>query len=178
MARFAWTPKRDQTVVDMWSKGATQADIGDKLGVTKNTIAGRVMRLRIEGRKLPRRQSGDPKLRQRLARKKQVLAVEAVEAFDIPANVPRPNYAVNSHRTGKATTPKVDVVPEVDGTICTTKFMDLKPKQCRYIQGFDANKLFCNDVAKDGSSFCEPHHKLCYTRAPGKFDRSVPRMAR
>ena len=66
-----WTEKEDKFLVKRWHAGDSQGQIGDALGVTKNTIAGRVNRLRVQGVDIPRRAGGDPALKQKHRQRKK-----------------------------------------------------------------------------------------------------------
>jgi len=212
-----WTKKEDHHLIKRWHAGDTQDQIGRALGVTKNSIAGRVIRLRSLGADIPRRAGGDPALKQRKRQKKKADTHNAklnprvkkelqrrqdkIDANRRSAHTAKPfkplkgerpepylgkkpsdhNYAApgaNSSKHLKSSAPKIDAIPEIEGTTCTTKFLDLKRGQCRYVHGFGEGKLFCDGVAKPGSSMCELHHALCYRQSPRQFDRAAARVAR
>ncbi len=211
-AVIAWTGKLDALVVKMWHERATQDEIAVELGVTKNTIAGRINRLRTRGVDLPRRSGGNPALKQkrieasrkdneprngntlhrsirRAHRKRQDRTASATKAKntspppepkltrepylgDTPEAPDMKHTSVNTHRKKSSTTPTSTLIPEVEGTTCTTLLLDLKSRQCRYVHGMGEDKRFCDGRAKACSSFCELHHAMCYRgRASKEFDK-------
>ena len=181
MNRVEWTPKLDKRLIKMWFKRATQAQIALELGVTKNTIAGRVNRLRVQGADLPRRVGGNPALRQcKLAprvRKALTKSRTGVTKRKPPVTPPAPEkkpkpalhlrgdlqelFELSSEET-PLTKPEAQAVSEIEDTTCTTLLLDLVRGQCRYIAGHDEGKRFCDGIAKKGSTMCEAHHEICY----------------
>jgi hypothetical protein len=203
---FDWTPERDMQLVVCWRDRFSQDEIATLFHTTKNTIAGRISRLRARGVDLPRRAGGNPALKQKRiakARKKDSPPVHRdirkahrkrrtstdthrqAKVKSLPKkdekhvtylnNKPEPpdhRTDIHTMRRGSSANPTKTLIPEVEGTTCTTLLMDLKPRQCRYVHGFDDGKRFCDGQAKVGSSFCELHHAMCYrTMAKRQFDK-------
>ncbi len=50
---MAWTDQMIADLKDMWAKGVTTGEIGKRLGVSKNSVVGKVHRLGLEGRPSP-----------------------------------------------------------------------------------------------------------------------------
>lgn len=44
---MTWNTERDKILTDMWAKGCAMSEIGEKIGVSRNAVAGRIHRLRI-----------------------------------------------------------------------------------------------------------------------------------
>ena len=66
---FEWTPTKVSTLIALWNEGLSTSVIGNRLGVTKNAVVGKVHRL-----KLPKR--GSPiKLKPKAA---EVISLEAL----------------------------------------------------------------------------------------------------
>ncbi len=208
-----WTAKEDHHLVKRWGYGDSQEQIGRALGISKNAVAGRVIRLRSRGVDIPRRQGGDPALKQKMRQQKKANTKNAklnpkvakelrrhhaktemrrrvqqstlpkIEDAPEPYLNPKPretNYAApgaNSPQHMKSSAPKIDKIPEVAGTKCTTLLLNLKTGQCRYVHGFGEGKRFCDGLAKAGSSMCEPHHALCYRPSARQFDRAAARVS-
>ena len=178
-----WTPKLDKRLIKLWFERATQTEIALELGVTKNTIAGRINRLRVQGADIPRRVGGNPALRQRkmtpTARKeltkRRTRVTKRKRAVKPPAPEPKPEPKPELHLRGNLqelfelssgetplTKPETHPVSEIEDTTCTTLLLDLVRGQCRYIAGHDEGKRFCDGMAKPGSVMCEAHHAICY----------------
>jgi len=54
-----WTEERDAQLIADWAAGFTTAQIGERMGISKNSVIGRAHRLRLEGRE-PANQYGAP----------------------------------------------------------------------------------------------------------------------
>ncbi len=48
-----WTPERTNALIALWDEGHSTAEIGRRLGVTKNSVVGKVHRLRLPKRGSP-----------------------------------------------------------------------------------------------------------------------------
>ncbi len=48
-----WPQKRTAELVIMWADGLSTAEIGRRLGVTKNSVVGKVNRMHLTPRKSP-----------------------------------------------------------------------------------------------------------------------------
>lgn len=55
---MAWTDQMVEDLRTMWKQGLTTAEIGKKLGVSKNSIVGKVHRLGLSGRPSPIKKEG------------------------------------------------------------------------------------------------------------------------
>jgi GcrA cell cycle regulator len=66
VAGRAWPPERDAALVQLWAdRCLSTAEIGRRLGISKNAVVGRSHRLHLEGRPSPIIRRGDsPKVRQ------------------------------------------------------------------------------------------------------------------
>ena len=64
-----WTPLRISALIALWNEGLTTRVIGDRLGVTKNAVVGKVHRLGLPKRGSPIKQKPRPA---------QVISLEAL----------------------------------------------------------------------------------------------------
>ena len=55
-----WTPKRVSALMALWSEGLSTSEIGNRLGVTKNAVVGKVHRLGLPKRGSPIKQKPKP----------------------------------------------------------------------------------------------------------------------
>ncbi len=55
---MAWTDEMVDELKRLWSQGVTTGEIGRRLGISKNSIVGKVHRLGLEGRPSPIKKSG------------------------------------------------------------------------------------------------------------------------
>ena len=56
---MAWTDKMVEELKKLWNLGITTGEIGKRLGISKNSIVGKVHRLGLEGRPSPIKKTGD-----------------------------------------------------------------------------------------------------------------------
>ncbi|MDH5489525.1 MAG: GcrA family cell cycle regulator [Rhodospirillaceae bacterium] len=57
MSAPEWTPDRIKTLIALWDEGHPTSEIGRRLGVTKNSVVGKVHRLGLKKRQSPIRQA-------------------------------------------------------------------------------------------------------------------------
>lgn len=56
---MAWTDEMVEQLKKMWKQGVTTGEIGKRLGISKNSIVGKVHRLGLEGRPSPIKKTGE-----------------------------------------------------------------------------------------------------------------------
>lgn len=56
---MAWTDEMVEELKRLWDQGITTGEIGRRLGISKNSIVGKVHRLGLEGRPSPIKKNGD-----------------------------------------------------------------------------------------------------------------------
>ncbi len=57
---FEWTPTRISALIALWSEGMPTSAIGQRLGITKNAVVGKVHRLGLPKRGSPIKQKPRP----------------------------------------------------------------------------------------------------------------------
>jgi hypothetical protein len=143
---------QEQIIIDLWQENISAQEIADRFGVTKNTIVGKVTRLRNRGYDLRKRKPPE-----------QVVAVAR------RTSVPKPV-------TPWVPAPFADPViePKAAHVIGPKRLMDLGIDDCRYIVSGEtaSSYLFCGE-AKASKSYCAAHHKLCYMPLPKKLKGGV-----
>lgn len=143
---------QDQSIIDLWQENVSAQEIADKFGVTKNTIVGKVTRLRNRGYDLRKRRPP-----------RQVVAVArrtSVPKPVIPWVSAQPVNLISEPKTAHVNRPK--------------SIMELGIDDCRYIiSGETASSyLFCGE-AKSSRTYCAAHYKICYTPLPKKPKRGA-----
>jgi hypothetical protein len=138
---------QDQSIIDLWQRGNSAQQIADKFGVTKNTIVGKVTRLRDRGYDLRKREPPE-----------QVVAVARRTSVPKPVIPWVPAAPVNPITETKTA-----------HVIGSKRLMDLGIDDCRYIinDGQISSFLFCGEP-KAGKTYCAAHHKLCYVKPPAR----------
>lgn len=147
-----WTPDDILTLQAMWARGHSATDIASELGTTRNSVVGKIHRLRGAKFEIARRGSGfrvdvksdDPNevlfpfVRRRRRTRLQIARAKALEAAE--------------HATLKP-----------DQSVCAVTFMHLDSMHCRWVLGEPHDQLYCGADQMAGSSYCYRHHAIAYT---------------
>ena len=133
----------DQKIVDLWQKNVTALNIANLLGLTKNSVIGRVNRLRTKGHDLRKKEL--PAKGKAMKRRKPVSKPVILKAMKRRKPVSKP---VILRWTGPS-----------------KKIAELKTYDCRYVISDRSDELFlfCGKP-KVFNSYCAEHHALCHAR--------------
>jgi hypothetical protein len=152
--------EHEQEILKLWQDGLTGSEIADYIGVTRNAVMGKLHRLRERNvitykniatrtaaiRHKVRVKERDKQIEKALNEPKieEKPLAEAVEEL-LPLILEELRPKTNDHKP--------------------VKFMDLQSSSCRYVvSGVMAKDfLFCNEVKKIGSPYCQEHHSICNT---------------
>ncbi len=141
-----WT---DQVILDLrrlWDEGHATAEIGRRLGVTKNAVVGKAHRLDLPHRPSPIRRGEDaaqkPAPRPRVVLPVRLMPPAPVQAVPAPPPAPPPGAAV----------------PPRPG----------RPQPCCWPLGEPGRSgfRFCDAAADGGKPYCAEHRALAYVRVP------------
>jgi GcrA cell cycle regulator len=69
-----WTPERIVQLTDLWNLGLSTAEIGRRIGVTKNAVVGKAHRLFLTPRPSPLKRKPGPRI-EKVAAKPKVVAM-------------------------------------------------------------------------------------------------------
>lgn len=148
-----WTTERTETLKQLWAKGLSAGQAAQRMGVTRNTVIGKLYRLGLCKRMDPRaatssqRNAGKKRAKVFAARKQRRSAsVFVAEALPLP-------------REDAPTGPLV-MFADLEAHHCRAPYGD--PKQ----PGFG----FCGCKVVPGLSYCETHVRRFYT-APNLPER-------
>lgn len=179
---MAWTDQMVEDLRTMWKQGLTTAEIGKKLGVSKNSIVGKVHRLGLSGRPSPiKKKDGDeghaadnkPTLKDKAPRVEK----ESPKAASEPAVKEEPKPAKPSASAEKNPEKKESRKEEtkecfrsdLEKSAKAVSLMELDNHTCRWPLGDpkDDNFHFCGKKVKIGQTYCEEHSAVAYVK-PGK----------
>ncbi len=141
-------------VLELWALNLTTREIGQAVGLSKNSVCGMLKRLRDKGLDIPKRPNG---FEAKTEKNKKIAKVAKVTKL--------------KEKKPKAAPEPVAVVPIIipveppkplkkSGTF---RFIDLRNNSCRYIvSGKRAEEfLFCGEPKTKGA-YCKEHAALCY----------------
>jgi GcrA cell cycle regulator len=166
-----WTPERLATLRAEWATDASTAEIGRRMGISKNAVIGKARRMELPAREAPAN-IASPKSRgmvpQPAARVKRELPPKP--SFLRAASPSRPRAATSSgvspfavERPGSS--PRVENLP---GAVAETPPRRVfSHKQCQYItSSADRVHRFCEAPVVENamgrpSAFCATHFDLC-----------------
>ncbi len=157
---MAWTDEMVEGLKKMWKQGLTTNEIAKKLGVSKNSIVGKVHRLNLTARPSPIKKKESSSSN----KSSETTVVESVEE----------NVAVIAKSPKKTSDTVVrDIMPsgfeKSAGSSACLKLTELDNHTCRWPIGDpkDDNFCFCGKKVRSGQTYCEEHAALAYVK-PGK----------
>ena len=192
---MAWTDKMVEDLKIMWKQGLTTGEIGRRLGVSKNSIVGKVHRLQLDARPSPIKRKDEPKTGDLFAPKNT--AKETAEKKTKPQIKSAPKTektpqaekktVANTKDDAVAAKPAKEKTSEEKNIDISNKFflkqptinkefngnamlIDLDNHTCRWPLGDpkDENFRFCGRKVRIGQTYCEEHSALAYVKPTKK----------
>jgi GcrA cell cycle regulator len=133
-----WTPEQIGQLTRLWSEGLSTAEIGKRLGISKNAVVGKAHRLHLNSRPSPIKRVGP---RPAIARPRTTQARPAVQVAPAPAPQPAPTRVV-----------------ELSSQSCRWPIG----------HPGDENFHFCTQRAIQGKPYCVEHSAVAYVKAKPK----------
>lgn len=173
---MAWTDEMVDQLRAMWKEGLTTGEIGKRLGVSKNSIVGKVHRLGLSGRPSPIKKKDDTEVSASLAPVQQAKEIqkESKEKTVKEKNDCKPTKIEKT--AGKDSFPqhKAETNPETPATFHRragkTGLTDLDNHTCRWPLGDpkDENFHFCGKKIRIGQTYCDEHANIAYVKTNKK----------
>lgn len=153
---MAWTDEMVEGLKKMWSEGLTTNEIAKNLGVSKNSIVGKVHRLNLTARPSPikkKEEENETEVRS----DKKAKAKTAVKPVKITINSFEMSAAGSEQKAAK----------HHKGCI---KLTELGSHTCRWPMGDprDDNFCFCGKKVRGGQTYCEEHAAIAYVKPTKK----------
>lgn len=151
---MAWTEEMIDNLKKMWTEGLTTNEIAKKLGVSKNSIVGKVHRLNLKARPSP------------IKKKEETTSVNNSSTVD------------DSGKSSSKIIKKISITPvnisssnEIRQDSCL-KLTQLDNHTCRWPIGDprDDNFCFCGKAVRGGQTYCEEHSAIAFVK-PIKKDK-------
>ena len=152
--RFPWTDERCDELRRLWAEGKSASWIADAFETTRNTIMGKVSRL-----KLPKRAT-DPAPR---PKRRWIRLPKATEPRPAPLRPTEVPMAVKPSTPSHAP-PRAAERPVPLDQRCT--LLELRDHHCRWPYGDprDPDFFFCGADVVDGLVYCAKHARMSYAR--------------
>jgi GcrA cell cycle regulator len=165
---FAWTEEHVTRLRDGAAAGKSAGEIAVDLGVTRNTVIGKLRRMKIP-------------LESVLAQQRRILTLALDKKEPTPATPRRPKM-FRPKIVKPVPVPVLAPAPKLPEVLSPgISLIDIEANQCRYplndvepISEF----LFCGlPTMDDKCSYCQSHWVLCYGKIPRNFSENIRRAA-
>jgi GcrA cell cycle regulator len=170
---MVWDDETIRHLRDLWTQGHSTAEIGRRLGVSKNAIVGKAHRLDLDARPSPIRRDAAKPTTERPSPYPRVagptlppLASTGGQPAVLPTphvQVLRPPPAIGPRPVAPA--PAVMAAPRVVMPAAPVQVRRSAPSCCWPI-GEPGTKTFrfCDDISVAGKPYCDEHAKLAYVK--------------
>lgn len=175
---MAWTDEMVDQLRQMWKEGLTTGEIGKRLGVSKNSIVGKVHRLGLSGRPSPIKKKEDsesaPKkenLKENNEKKSASKPQPAAEAKPkAEKKVAEKTPVETSDNVSEQSLGAAPFASEMRKHHGKTMLTDLDNHTCRWPIGDpkDENFHFCGRKVHIGQTYCDEHAAIAYVKAAKK----------
>jgi len=146
---FDWTDAAIARLKALWAEGLSASEVGKRLGVSRNSVIGKIHRLGLSGKyRRPRER------------------VRRMRAKAKPAQLLEIEQPVSSRPE----------MPQIRQDIRPGSFdlLELRAGMCRWPEGDRAPYSFCGAPVAFDSSYCRKHYALAHSRGSQKdFDQAA-----
>ena len=156
-----WTDEIVDELKRLWKKGMTTTEIAKKLGVSKNSVVGKVHRIGLSSRPSPIKIKPDGTQESALTCSNDENKTNAVENTARPSDI-----ETFSETDAIAVTEDCNEDISQSCSSLVTKLTDLDSHTCRWPIGDpkDEDFHFCGKKIKTGQTYCEEHSAIAYVR--------------
>lgn len=164
-----WSDEMIARLRGLWDEGHSTAEIGRRMGVSKNAIIGKAHRLALPGRPSPirpEREPGSPSRRRRTAPRRvsgPTLPALAALQSALPASLaPSPAGRPAGEDRRPPSRPAYSALARLGG----------RQLPCCWPIGEPGTPSFrfCDEVALPGKPYCDAHAQLAYVRVRDRRD--------
>lgn len=164
-----WTDEAIARLKALWAEGHSTAEIGRRMGVSKNAVVGKAHRLHLPARPSPiRRDSSSGRVRQPVVRRVTGPTLPPLASVPlVPASAP-----VRKDVVKEAAKPSFSVMSRPAMPISSTPRYLGRPTACCWPLGEPGTKnfRFCGGESMPGKPYCEEHAQLAYVKIKDKRD--------
>jgi len=148
-----WNEDINDRLRSLWSEGLSTAEIGRRLGVSKNAVVGKAHRLKLPARPSPIRKS-EPGAARPLPRRQPVPPLPRLAPDAVP--VPHMTLPAGAGAILAIAPPPRISRPTVFGPVASCCWPIGEPGS----NGF----RFCSEVSRPGKPYCEAHAAVAYVK--------------
>ena len=149
---MSWTTERIAELENLWAEGLSTAEIGRRLGVSKNAVVGKAHRMRLPGRQSPIERKGGAN---RAPAKPRAKAKAQPKPAAAPkAATPKPAPIAAAPQRSSAPPPRKRDAKPVKGPSCQWPYGDPRMDDFH----------FCGAPAEPGKPYCSEHCAVAYNR--------------
>ena len=170
---FEWNDKAVQSLRRFWAEGHPTAEIGRRIGVSKNAVVGKAHRLDLPGRPSPIAKESVPSTRppkptsRIVPQLPDILPVAITTPRPAPARIP---VTVSVTAPGTNVIPVKPAVESIPPELAeTSRSIGSRPgRTCCWPIGEPGTKTFrfCDLAIESRSSYCPDHARKAYVRRP------------
>ena len=150
----------------LWADGHSTAEIGRRLGVSKNAVVGKAHRLDLPSRPSPIRRDGSGTPRSRAPRRATGPTLPPLNCTRMPLAAPKAALVLESQAPPspqqQPLTPRASALPAYTGRVVP----------CSWPLGEPGTKTFrfCDESSVPGKPYCEAHAAIAYVRVRDRRD--------
>ena len=163
-----WTDAAIERLKELWGAGFSASECGKRMGVSRNSVIGKIHRLGLSGKYRRPRERG-PRMRAR--------AKPTAHLLETPEQVlsrPEMPQMRQNKRPLAFPAPPLPPLPPPDPPVGAFDLLELRHGMCRYPSGDRAPFAFCGAPQARDSSYCPAHHAIAHSRGS---QRDYDRMA-
>lgn len=169
---MGWTDEMVAELKRMWDEGLTTGEIGKRLGVSKNSIVGKVHRLKLVSRPSPIKKKSDTSVKDKIAPKPAKEPLKAEEKTTAPKDFTKNASTVKPVETIKEENIKAEPItcapPKKSSGYVTLTDLDIH--SCRWPVGDPKDETFhfCGKKTRIGQTYCDEHAATAYVKTTKK----------
>lgn len=159
MSDFTWDKRAISKLRELWDEGLSTAEIGRRLGVSKNAVVGKSHRLYLTPRTSPILGRDGPYVRKPAVRRYPASVPSLRPLASLSSVLPTPVRIVLPPRV-----PRQAPKPPAPPAALPTPF---RPQPCCYPIGNPGARdfRFCDQPTwRAGSPYCANHHAVCHVK--------------
>ncbi len=161
-----WNSEAIETLRSLWAEGHSTAEIGRRMGVSKNAVVGKAHRLNLPARPSPIRREAEGAnarpavpLQRRAPTPRQPQPMRRPEPVQQPQQAPQPQQVVVA--------PVQMAPPPPPPAAVVRSFPRVSNRSCCWPLGEPGTSgfRFCEEGAMSGKPYCSSHASVAYVKA-------------